>query len=500
MLSRAASEPFPRKTRWMVALVIFGIALRLLRYALDLPMWMDESLLGVNILDRPFSRLAQPMQYVQIAPIGFLYAERAMYQCFGMSEFAMRLLPTLAGIAGLILFAFWTRRILDPLAAIVATGVLAISDLAIRHAVEFKPYGFDLLMAIVLMMLASQYLLQRRRRWLILLIPLTPVALIMSLPAIFVAAGVFVTLLLSSRRIIWTDRLLIAIYGLLTASVFLLLFHRVIGTQFHGAGGEQLPLWSWPPYQPIAFLRWFIHSHADNFFGYPLDVSYPWAGVSFALFCFGAVQLLRNRCGMIAALLLLPFLMNFAAAMLRLYPYADSPRVGQHLAPAICLLIGVGIAELIRICCRTVAARRSVLALLLIGALILGISGPLAIIFRPTSALRADRAARRYVRELLARIPSDATIAVLQPPDESAVIVRWYLHEWPGNIVWNAHVSELLRETFKPIWFISTVPNAESEADIDRQAGGSPSAVEHARFGSDDDGCCDVFVFHAAGR
>ena len=40
--------------------------------------------------------------------------------------------------------------------------------------------------------------------------------------------------------------------------------------------------------------------------------------------------------------------MTFIAAMLRRYPYADSPRVGQHLVGPICLLIGVGIAAIIR--------------------------------------------------------------------------------------------------------------------------------------------------------
>jgi hypothetical protein len=516
------NQKTPNTSRWLVALVILGVILRLVRYALNLPMWMDECLLGVNILDHRFRDLAQPMEYVQIAPIGFLYAERAMFECFGMSELIMRLLPTLAGIMGLVLFACWTHRlsfpktepsgsaavpadprasqristpVLDPLAAILATGILAASDLSIRHAVELKPYGFDLLMAVLLWILATQFLLLRQRRWLILLIFATPVALVMSLPAIFVAAGILLALLLTWPRMTPGARSLTALLGLVIAAVFLLLFHRVLAVQYHGAAGDQLPLWAWPPFAPIAFIRWFIHTHADNFFAYPIDISYPWAGACFILLVLGAIQLFRNRRGIFAALVLLPFLMNLGGAMLRRYPYADSPRIGQHLAPAICLLIGVGAAALIRTFVPTGAAMRNVLILLFIAAVILGLSGPLALLIQPTSALRADRSARQFVRGLLRQIPPDATVAVLQPANESSVLMRWYLHEWPGRIVWNAQPADLLRQTSTPIWFISTVPNAESESDIQRQTGRAPSQVQHIQFGSADDGCCDLYVY-----
>jgi hypothetical protein len=187
--------------------------------------------------------------------------------------------------------------------------------------------------------------------------------------------------------------------------------------------------------------------------------------------------------------------MNLGGAMLRRYPYADSPRIGQHLAPAICLLIGVGAAALIRTFVPTGAAMRNVLILLFIAAVILGLSGPLALLIQPTSALRADRSARQFVRGLLRQIPPDATVAVLQPANESSVLMRWYLHEWPGRIVWNAQPADLLRQTSTPIWFISTVPNAESESDIQRQTGRAPSQVQHIQFGSADDGCCDLYVY-----
>ena len=168
--------------RWLGLFLIFGVGLRVFRYALGMPLWGDEGFLGVNILDRSFRGLLQPMEYIQVAPLGFVWAERAMYQWFGMSEFIMRLIPTLAGTAGLVLFVSWARKMVDPLAATIATAVLAVSDLAVRHAVELKPYGIDLLAGVVLLYCATGFLLDRKTRWLWFLIVVTPVALFFSLP------------------------------------------------------------------------------------------------------------------------------------------------------------------------------------------------------------------------------------------------------------------------------------------------------------------------------
>ena len=176
--------------RWLVLFLIFGVGLRIFRYALGLPLWGDEGFLGVNILDRGFRGLLEPMEYIQVAPLGFLWAERAMYQLFGMSEFIMRLIPTLAGIAALILFVVWARKTVNPLAATLATAVLAVSDVAVRNAVELKPYGIDQLAGIVLLYFATSFLLDRRNVWLGLLIVTTPIALFFSLPSIFVAGGI----------------------------------------------------------------------------------------------------------------------------------------------------------------------------------------------------------------------------------------------------------------------------------------------------------------------
>src|ERR1019366_2491614 len=62
-------------SHWLTFFAVFGV---ILRYALNLPIWGDEGFLGINILDRSFHDLLRPMEYIQVAPLGFLWLQRAV--------------------------------------------------------------------------------------------------------------------------------------------------------------------------------------------------------------------------------------------------------------------------------------------------------------------------------------------------------------------------------------------------------------------------------------
>ncbi|HEX4054644.1 MAG TPA: hypothetical protein VHX86_10305 [Tepidisphaeraceae bacterium] len=479
--------------RWLIFFVILGVGLRLFRYALGLPLWGDEGFLGVNILDRGYRGLLQPMEYIQVAPIGFLWTERAMYQALGMSEYIMRLIPTLEGVAAVVLFAFWARKTLEPLAATIATGVLAVSDLSIRHAVELKPYGGDLFFSLALLVPATLFLLEKRDRWLWFLIFIAPIGLFMSLPNIFVAGGIAATLFVMARKLSVRQRVLAAVFAVVAAGSFLVLMRISIRMEFAGAGPDQLKDWVFPPYNPVQFVVWFWHSHLDNFFGYPIDLSYPWAGVSFALMVVGAVVMFGRRRGWIACLLLAPFGMTFIAAMLRKYPYADSPRVGQHLVGPICLLIGLGIASIVERFARTNKTMRITQLGVFAVLILIGVIGSLGTVLKPTSEARGDWANRQFIRDALDRAPPDATVAALEHGYKEEVLTRWYLHEWPHRMVWDARISDLPGLTQGPLWIFSWNVDSRVNDQIAR-AMGTPPTREYECFGAGM-GTCEILIF-----
>ncbi len=493
----SAAQPIRglRLERWLVLFMVVGVVLRLFRYSLGLPLWGDEGFLGVNILDRGYRGLLQPLEYIQVAPIGFLWIERAMYRAMGMSEYVIRLVPMLAGVSAVVLFGFWARKILEPLAATIATGVLAVSDLSIRHAVELKPYSIDLLISMMLLVPATMFVLGRRDRWLVFLILVTPIALFMSLPSVFVAGGIAATLFVMVRQISVRQRVLGGIFVIVIAASFGLLVEAFIGKQFAGSGPDQVRCWVFPPFNPVQFVIWFWWTHTGNYFGYPIDLASPWSGIAFALLVVGAVVLLRRRQWRIACLLLAPFVLTFFAAVLRRYPYGDSPRVGQHLVAAICLLVGLGSAAIVeRFFAATPRLLRDAQLGVFVFLLIVGFVGSAATVIKPTSEVKRDLANRQFLRDEFHRAPADATVAVLESGYKSAILTRWYLHEWPHRLVWDVHLSDLPTLTDGPLWIFSTLIDPDGLADqIAKEMGVGPAV--HSEFFGGDEGACEAYIY-----
>jgi hypothetical protein len=443
--------------RWLVFFVVFGLGLRIFRYALGLPIWVDEGFLGVNILDRGYRALLAPMEYIQVAPLGFLWAERGLYQLFGMSEYVMRLISTVAGTGGLILFAVWARRVIDPLATTVAVAVLAVSDLAVRHAVELKPYGIDLLAGVVLLWLATNFFIERKSGWLWWLIVATPAALFFSLPAVFVLAGIATTLLVDFFRSTRREKLLIAIFILVLCGAFGGLVWGFIGRQLAGTGPSQQVCWVFPPLaaNPLKFLAWFWQTHSGNYFGYPLDFSSPGSAPSFLVMVVGAVMLFRSNRKLLGMLLISPFVMTFLAAMLRLYPYGDSPRVGQHLVGPICLLIGAGSAAIIRWIGRSERGIRGLSVAVFAVLIVIGLIAPVMLVVSPSTEVRRDLTVREFVREQMAGIPPETTIAVVEKSELFDILARWYVHEGSHRLVYGVPIEKLTQLTRGPLLIVS---------------------------------------------
>src|ERR1700754_417227 len=124
--------------------LVFGVVLFVRRYAGHAPLWLDEQMIARNIRDRGFAELAGALDNNQSAPIGWLYAQRALVSLFGTDEYVLRLLPLLAALGTLVLAWLAGRRWLGPVGAIVLVSLVATSAAAIRYAAEVKQYSGDL--------------------------------------------------------------------------------------------------------------------------------------------------------------------------------------------------------------------------------------------------------------------------------------------------------------------------------------------------------------------
>ena len=100
-----APSSVPEPDRWAyraaLGLLALGVLVRAARYWLRFPFWGDETMLAVNFVWFDYAQLTQGLENCQIAPLLFLWGERAAYGWLGSGEWSLRLVPLLAGCVAL---------------------------------------------------------------------------------------------------------------------------------------------------------------------------------------------------------------------------------------------------------------------------------------------------------------------------------------------------------------------------------------------------------------
>jgi hypothetical protein len=357
VLIRAKIDHEALYARALFGFVILGIVLRLVRYLQNFPLWCDETMLAVNLLDRHWTELARPLDYHQVCPLGFLALEWLVVRCAGFSEWTLRLIPLLSALGSVPVFLLLARRVLGQRshATLLATALFAVSAPPIRYAAEVKPYATDILASAALLGAAVAWHQSRSRsHWLhaLTLIAVLPLAVSISLPSLFVIAAI---VLLGLYEILLRRRLgLIIAYGGLVATAGLAVAVVAALGQYHTAAADKpyfLEFWAsaFPPNwrDPAALATWLLRAHTGPLFAYPHGAGGPafLTALVFGAFVAGAVVCWR-RDPRVTALLVLPFLLTLAAASLRRYPYGMSARVAQFLVPSTLLLVAAGTAWL----------------------------------------------------------------------------------------------------------------------------------------------------------
>jgi hypothetical protein len=380
-----------------LGLLLLGVASRMLVYFLSFPIWRDEAALALNFVSRDFRGLLNELDNFQVAPLFFLWIEKAIYQLAGQSVQLLRLVPVVAGVAALVLFWRLAQLCLEPLPAALAVGFMAVAQVPIHLASMIKPYSIDLFAAVLLLWLAIRSLRATQRSgWLSALALMTPFLLTTSYPAIFVAGSVSLVLL----PVVWrhgerTNRILFVAFNLLCMATFAAHL-RLVGREGHDptlptvetymAGFWKMGLL---PDKPLPTLRWLGHAHTGHLFSYPLEFN-GGGLLGLLLILAGVYALYRQRRLSLLGLCLLPLAFNFAAAVLRRYPYGGDQRLEQHLVPGICLLLGSGAAEVLR---RLPMTRRLGAAFLTGSFVLIGLAGTASDVLHPYHDVEAAWAA-----------------------------------------------------------------------------------------------------------
>ena len=336
-MSRVRTERAFLWTLWC-AFLLAGTAFRLVQFFAARSLWLDESMLALNIASRSLGELLRPLDYNQVAPPLFLWLGRLSIRLAGTNEMALRAWPMLAALSVPPLLSLVAYRWLGPAGALAAIALAALSPTLVVYANEAKPYGNDAFVTVAL--LASTLAVRDRPaasgRWCALLM-CGVVGLLLSIPAAFVLPAALTSLALDPavrrERRRWLFACAIA-WGATLVALYLGLYaagarnpHQQQGYEqaflFPGAGFEgrlQLAVRGtvWPAFAGNG-------SHIPNLPAWAL-------GAAALVLAAGLIVLARRNGMAVGVLVALPIVLVIAASALRRYPLGV-PRMMVFTAP-----------------------------------------------------------------------------------------------------------------------------------------------------------------------
>jgi hypothetical protein len=325
--SRGRPEALLMHRRVMWVLLGLGVVLRLRQYLAGRSLWLDEALLAPNLIHRSFTTLLPPLENDQVAPLGFLFAERLAVIVLGSSEYALRLFPLLSGLAALVLFWKLAERILPPFGSAVALALFAVSGELAYYASETKQYSSDVAVALGMLILVSL----PRLSWGVMAAA-GALAVWFSHPVVFVLGSIGLRWLwVGFKRPEWRtfaqSATVCAAWAVSFGASYLVTLTSVAATWPQAAA---------PIPRSLADLRWYFDA-LNTISSLPLG-----RGVSAMVMLLGVLggAAFWARSGDYVAWLVGPGVLALLASSVNKYPLV--PRLWLFMVPALLLLVGAG--------------------------------------------------------------------------------------------------------------------------------------------------------------
>lgn len=173
------------------SVLLAGIAVRIVVYAQNRSLFLDEANLALNIAERSWLGFFSPLSYDQYAPPLFMILEKTGWLLIGAGEAALRFWPLVMGCVSLWLIDCLLRHHATAgWPGIFVLWLFAFSPFFIRYATEVKQYSTDMAVSALLVWLCLRWPPREHSRRLLLWLAMGSIAIWMSMPSVFILAGV----------------------------------------------------------------------------------------------------------------------------------------------------------------------------------------------------------------------------------------------------------------------------------------------------------------------
>jgi hypothetical protein len=328
------------KLAWLT--LILGSILRGSVWLQQRSIFLDEANLIRNYLEKPYTALFGHLDYQQYAPPLFSVVTKFCFQIFGVNELSAKLFPLLCGVAMLFVFYGLARRFLSPFAVFMAVLFVCFDKIFIDYATECKQYATDGLVAVSLLLLSQtidfkSFNLKRALLW----AAIGSVAILFSMPSVFVLAGVGAYYFYSFWQNKDTKAMQkIAAVGAFWVLQFALYFYFVLNTDAQSSNLQDYHRAYFLAFPPLSMadLNLFITQIA-GIFDRAIGITFLAAAISLLCFALGIKQLWQtNRARLL--LLALPIFITLAASACHYYSLIA--RLMLFFLPIFILIVFIG--------------------------------------------------------------------------------------------------------------------------------------------------------------
>ena len=326
-----------------ILIIFLGIFLRVWQYAVNRSLWFDEALLALNIVNRTFIGLTQPLDYNQGAPIGFLIIEKVILQLIGNKDYILRLFPLIAGVTGVILMWKVANNYVGGGGTLIVLGLFAVSGQLIYFSSELKQYSSDVMISLLFLWITYKCLetSSKSRIYFVLLGTLGILGIWISHPALFIMLGIslcFMIDILISRdwkKFFWLG----PIWALWAISLFI---EYLISLRFLSSNMILGKYWQnyFMPIPPWVDINWFSTAW-KGLLKDPVGLS-PVAIGTIVLLA-GIISVFIKR-WQLALVLIMPFPILLIVSGLKKYPFGG--RLLLFIIPIVFILIAEGIERI----------------------------------------------------------------------------------------------------------------------------------------------------------
>jgi hypothetical protein len=349
-----------RVARWFLMAIAAGLAWRIARFGLHFEITGDEAGILRSVIERSYAGLLKPLSHSNVSPPMFLWMTKFLDSLF-RNDWAVRVVPFLAGIGAVAMFGLICRQALSGMARWVAWAVFCVAYVPVTEGTRVKSYTIDLLVATVMLWLMLRWLLDgRKARFLVALAFCAPVFVWLSFTAVFIigAAALILAACLAQTRLAPNGALRemggLGWRNILAGLAFMALaaLSAILMYEFDIRPGLQASLTngladSWkrgyPPDQVWKIPLWLLTTQTGRGFAWPVGENHFGSTLTCALWLTGLWVYWRRGNRWVWALFVAPQVLSLAAAFLHKYPYLQNPRLCMFLGPGICLFVGQGV-------------------------------------------------------------------------------------------------------------------------------------------------------------